>query len=74
MVGPFGGGWFHGLFQALMLLAAGFAWFLGVVVAIGVTVLLVRFLWIGTKAAKRYLELHPATAADADEPEEPAGL
>lgn len=63
--GPFGGPLEH-FARALGLIAAGFFWLVVLVVAIGVTVLLVRYLWFGTRAAQRYLELNPA-------PDEPTG-
>lgn len=63
--GPFGGPFEH-LARALGLIAAGFFWLVVLVVAIGVTVLLVRYLWFGTRAAQRYLQLNPA-------PDEPTG-
>lgn len=61
MYGPIGHGfgWLGGIFAAI-------AWSIGVFVLLVILlvpiVLLARFLWVGTKAAQRYLELNGAPA------------
>ena len=63
MYGP-GPGWMFGILSQIAMFLGGV---LLTVAVIGVTILLVRYLIVATRAAQRYLDTHPAAPA-ASEP------
>ena len=52
---PPNGGDFNGMVHGLGLLVFGFLWLAALAVIVAILVLLVRFLLVGTKAAKLYI-------------------
>ncbi len=67
---------FGGPFARILDLIQGLATAVGMVILllvwIALLVLLVRFLWFGTKAAQRYLAVNPAPDAAPGAPTDPA--
>ena len=56
------------IFSIIGVLVWGVCLLVAAVIALAVVVLLVRFLWFGTKAAKLYIASHePVSAAPSDE-------
>src|SRR5690606_115562 len=74
--GPWGGP-FRAVWHALRTISTIIGTTILVLVAVALIALLVRYLWYATKAAQRYLELHPAPGAPASPgtggPSAPAG-
>jgi predicted lipid-binding transport protein (Tim44 family) len=64
MYGP-GPGWMFGILSQIAMFLGGV---LLTVAVIGVTILLVRYLIVATRAAQRYLDTHPAPAPAPAEP------